>query len=48
VRGGFNHLLVTFADPFLVESWTGRGVDGLPSLEEQLRIFHDEVMPAFS
>jgi 5,10-methylenetetrahydromethanopterin reductase len=48
IPAGFNHLLVTFADPFLVESWTGRGVDGLPSLEEQLRIFHDEVMPAFS
>ncbi|HLM32774.1 MAG TPA: LLM class flavin-dependent oxidoreductase [Gaiellaceae bacterium] len=43
---GFNHLLVTFADPFLVESWAGRTVDGLPSLEDQLRLFHDEVMPA--
>lgn len=45
---GFNHLLVTFADPFLVESWSGRKIDGLPSLEEQLRLFHDEVMVAFS
>jgi 5,10-methylenetetrahydromethanopterin reductase len=45
---GFNHLLVTFADPFLVESWAGRTVDALPSLEDQLRLFHDEVMPAFT
>jgi 5,10-methylenetetrahydromethanopterin reductase len=45
---GFNHLLVTFADPFLVESWSGRRIDGLPNLEEQLRLFHDEVMVAFA
>lgn len=45
---GFNHILITFADPFLVESWAGRTVDGLPSLEDQLRLFHDEVMPAFA
>jgi len=45
---GFNHLLVTFADPFLVESWSGNKVGGLPSLEEQLRLFHLEVMPAFA
>jgi 5,10-methylenetetrahydromethanopterin reductase len=47
VPSGFNHLLVTFADPFLVESWSGRRIDGLPSLEEQLRLFHDEVMGSF-
>ena len=45
---GFNHLLVTFADPFLVESWSGRKIDGLPSLEDQLRLFHDEVMVALA
>jgi 5,10-methylenetetrahydromethanopterin reductase len=48
IPAGFNHLLVTFADPFLVESWSGNQIDGLPSLEEQLRLFHAEVMPAFS
>jgi hypothetical protein len=47
LRAGFNHLLVTFADPFLVESWSGRRIDGLPTVEEQLRLFHDEVMVAF-
>jgi 5,10-methylenetetrahydromethanopterin reductase len=41
---GFNHLLVTFADPFLVESWAGLTIDGLPSLDDQIRLFHDSVI----
>jgi 5,10-methylenetetrahydromethanopterin reductase len=45
---GFNHLLVTFADPFLVRSWAGIAIDGLPSLEEQLRLFQTSVIPAFA
>jgi 5,10-methylenetetrahydromethanopterin reductase len=44
---GFNHLLVTFADPFLVETWAGLSVDGLPSLDDQIRLFHSSVLPAF-
>jgi 5,10-methylenetetrahydromethanopterin reductase len=47
VPAGFRHLLVTFADPFLVESWAGITIEGLPSLEEQLRLFHENVMPVF-
>jgi hypothetical protein len=31
-----------------VESWSGRTIEGLPSLEEQLQLFHDEVMVAFA
>jgi 5,10-methylenetetrahydromethanopterin reductase len=45
---GFRHLLVTFADPFLVESWAGVTIEGLPSLEDQLRLFRAAVMPAFA
>ena len=41
---GFNHLLVTFADAFLVESWSGLTIEGLPSLDDQIRLFHDSVM----
>jgi 5,10-methylenetetrahydromethanopterin reductase len=44
---GFQHLLVTFVDPFLVETWAGTTIPGVPSLEEQIRHFHTEVMPAF-
>lgn len=43
---GFRHVLVTFADPFLVESYSGRRIDGLPTLSDQLRLFAAEVMPA--
>jgi 5,10-methylenetetrahydromethanopterin reductase len=44
---GFNHLLVTFADPFLVESWAGVTIDGLPTLDDQIRLFQSSVMPTF-
>ena len=44
---GYNHIALGLADPYLVESWSGRAVDGLPSLEQQLRLIHDEVVPAF-
>jgi len=44
VPAGFEHLLVTFADPFLVESWAGLTIDGLPSLDDQIRLFHSSVM----
>ncbi len=47
IPAGFDHLLVTFADPFLVQSWAGMTIKGLPTLEEQIRLFHAEVMPAF-
>jgi len=45
---GFRHLLVTFADPFLVEQWAGITIDGLPSLEKQLQLFQRDVMAVFS
>src|SRR5262249_24829519 len=43
---GFTRLLVTFADPYLVESWAGIAIDGLPSLDDQIRLFHDSVLSA--
>jgi 5,10-methylenetetrahydromethanopterin reductase len=46
IPSGFGHLLVTFADPFLVESWSGMTIDGLPSLDDQIRLFHDSVISA--
>jgi 5,10-methylenetetrahydromethanopterin reductase len=48
VPAGFGHLLVTFADPFLVRSWAGTTIEGLPSLEDQVTLFHEKVMPAFA
>jgi 5,10-methylenetetrahydromethanopterin reductase len=46
VPSGFGHLLVTFADPFLVDSWAGLTIDGLPSLDDQIRLFNDSVLSA--
>ena len=43
---GLDHLIVVPADPFLTHSWAGVQVDGLPDLAGQLRLLHDEVMPA--
>jgi hypothetical protein len=34
-------------DPFLVESWAGLTVEGLPDMNDQLRLLHDDVMPHF-
>ena len=47
IPAGFNHLLVTFADPLLVESWAGLTIEGLPSLDDQIQLFHDSVISAF-
>jgi hypothetical protein len=42
---GFNHALVSFADPFTLGSWAGREVGGLPSLIEQVRLVGEQVIP---
>jgi 5,10-methylenetetrahydromethanopterin reductase len=48
VPSGLDHLVVVPADPFLTHSWAGVRVDGLPDLAGQLRLLHDEVMPALA
>jgi hypothetical protein len=42
---GLNHALLSFADPFTLESWAGREVKGLPDLVEQVRLVGEEVLP---
>jgi hypothetical protein len=42
---GFDHALVSFADPFLLDAWAGAEVDGLPDLADQVRLFGEEVLP---
>jgi 5,10-methylenetetrahydromethanopterin reductase len=42
---GLNHALLSFADPFTLESWAGREVAGLPNLIEQVRLVGQEVLP---
>jgi len=45
---GVNHLIAAITDASLVKAFTGRELPGVATVEEQLRLLHDEVMPAFA
>jgi 5,10-methylenetetrahydromethanopterin reductase len=45
---GLNHALVSFTDPFTLRAWAGITVEGLPDLEEQVRLFGAQVLPEIS
>ena len=47
VPNGFHHVVFALTDPYLVESWAGSTVEGLPDLNDQLRLIYDHVLPAF-
>jgi 5,10-methylenetetrahydromethanopterin reductase len=42
---GFNHLIVAIADPYLVKSWSGMSIEGLPDTRAQLRLIEERVIP---
>jgi 5,10-methylenetetrahydromethanopterin reductase len=44
---GVNHMILAVTDSHLVKGFTGRDVD-VPDVQTQLRLVHDEVMPAFA
>ena len=44
---GVNHLIAAITDASLVKAFTGRALDGVATVDEQLRLLHDEVMPSF-
>ena len=44
---GVNHLVAAITDASIVKTFTGREIPGVAGVEEQLRLLHDEVMPAF-
>ena len=44
---GVNHMILCVTDPVLVKTFTGRDVD-VPDVQGQLRMIHDEIMPAFN
>jgi 5,10-methylenetetrahydromethanopterin reductase len=44
---GVNHLIAAITDASIVKTFTGRELPGVATVEEQLRLLHDEVMPAF-
>jgi 5,10-methylenetetrahydromethanopterin reductase len=45
---GVNHLIAAITDASIVKTFTGRELPGVATVEEQLQLIHDEVMPAFA
>ena len=45
---GVNHFIAAITDASLVKAFTGRELAGVATVDEQLRLLHDEVMPAFT
>lgn len=45
---GINHMILAITDAALVKALMGREVAGVPDVDEQLRLVHDRVMPAFA
>ena len=45
MAAGLDHALVSFTDPFTLRSWAGIEIEGLPKLEEQVRMFGERVLP---
>ncbi|GAA2404481.1 5,10-methylenetetrahydromethanopterin reductase [Streptomyces glaucosporus] len=44
---GVNHVICAVTDSVLVKAFTGRQVDGVASVDEQLRLIHERIMPAW-
>lgn len=44
---GVNHFIACITDSFLLKAFTGRDID-VPDAQDQLRLIHDKVMPAFA
>lgn len=42
---GYDHALVSFADPFTLQAWAGVQIEGLPSLDAQVRMMGEKVLP---
>ncbi|RZQ60593.1 LLM class flavin-dependent oxidoreductase [Amycolatopsis suaedae] len=46
VPAGVNHLIFAITDAALVKAFSGVELDGVATMAEQLRLIHDEIMPA--
>jgi 5,10-methylenetetrahydromethanopterin reductase len=44
---GVNHYIAAVTDADIVKAFTGQSVEGVATVEEQLRLFAEEVMPNF-
>jgi 5,10-methylenetetrahydromethanopterin reductase len=45
---GVNHIIAAITDSWLVKAFTGQQIDGAATVEEQLQLIADEVMPNLS
>ena len=45
---GVNHMILGITDAAMVKNFTGQEIDGVAEVNTQLRLIHDEVMPAFA
>jgi 5,10-methylenetetrahydromethanopterin reductase len=45
---GINHIVAAITDPYLVTVFTGRKIEHCPDVIGQMRLIHDQVMPALS
>jgi len=45
---GVNHLVAAITDASLVKAFTGQSLQGVATVDEQLQLIHDEVMPHFA
>ncbi|RBM21097.1 5,10-methylene tetrahydromethanopterin reductase [Prauserella sp. PE36] len=45
---GVNHLILAITDAALVKAFSGMELPGVATMREQLRLVHDEIMPAFA
>lgn len=48
VPHGYHHVALGLVDLGLIESWSGRRIDGLPSRAGQLELFAARVVPALA
>jgi hypothetical protein len=43
---GVNHLILAITDAALVKAFSGMDLPGVATMREQLRVVHEQVMPA--
>jgi 5,10-methylenetetrahydromethanopterin reductase len=48
VDAGVNHLIFAITDAVLVKALMSRDLENVASVNDQLQLIHDEVMPAFA
>lgn len=48
VPNGFSHVIFGLVDNDALQQFIGRTIANLPTMNDQIRLIHDHVMPAFT